>query len=239
MSKIPKYQQVEKYIIDKIKTGQLKIGDRIETEEQLIKRFGFSKMTINKALNKLVEKEYIKRISGKGSFVESRHITKQLKEQTSFSDDMRSIGLTPGSKLLSYELIKSNDIPEIAEKLEVEPDQFVHYFVRLRTGNDIPIALSHNYVSTKTLPALNIEALEGSLYDYIGELNFEVISNDLEMEAVLPTLEQKKILEIKEGALLKSKGLTRVLDHKDQTEKILGYFETFYNGDVYTYRFSR
>lgn len=239
MEKIPKYVQVENYIIDQIKSGNLKIGDRIETESQLIERFGFSKMTINKALNKLVEKKYIKRISGKGSFVESRHITKQLKEHASFSDDMRSIGLKPGSTLLSYELIRSGKIPEIANKLDVKEDSFIHYFVRLRTGNDTPIAISYNYVSTKVLPALSVEALNHSFYDYSRSLNLEVIANELEMEAVLPTTEQKKMLEISEGALLKSKGLTRVLDHNDNSEKILGYFETFYNGDLYTYRLGR
>ncbi|MBT2658404.1 GntR family transcriptional regulator [Bacillus sp. ISL-18] len=35
----------------------LKVGDQIETEEQLAELFGYSRMTINKALNRLVEKK--------------------------------------------------------------------------------------------------------------------------------------------------------------------------------------
>ncbi|WP_067842355.1 GntR family transcriptional regulator [Amphibacillus sediminis] len=237
MSKIPKYIQVENFLIEEIKSGRLKVGDKIETEDQLVERFGFSKMTINKALNKLVERKYIKRISGKGSFVETRHITKSLKEFTSFTDDMKSIGLTAGSKLLSYRLVHADEIPDIAEKLELEQNTFIHYFVRLRTGDQKPIAISHNYISTKTLPAINVEALEHSLYDYLATQNIKIVGSDLEMEAVLPTSEQKEILEIDEGALLKSKVLTTVL--ADHEEKILGYFETYYNGDLYTYKFRR
>ncbi|SEN73058.1 GntR family transcriptional regulator [Amphibacillus marinus] len=237
MSKVPKYIQVENFIIDEIKQGNLKVGDKIETEDQLVDRFGFSKMTINKALSKLVDKKYITRVSGKGSFVEPRHITKSLKEFTSFSDDMKSIGLTPGSKLLSYRLIHGNEVPEIAEKLGLPPDTFLHYFIRLRTGNKKPIAISYNYISTKVLSALNIEALDHSLYDYLTSLDFKIIGSDLEMEAVLPTAEQQEILEIDLGALLKSKVLTTVAI--DQQEKKLGYFETFYNGELYTYRFGR
>ncbi|ULT59572.1 GntR family transcriptional regulator [Neobacillus drentensis] len=237
MKNTPKYTIVEDYLINRINSGELKVGDQIETEEQLAELFGYSRMTINKALNKLVEKKYITRISGKGSFVSSSHVTKSLENQSSFSEDMRSIGLLPGSKLLSYKLIKSNEIPVISKKIDLKDNVFVHYFVRLRTGNGNPIAISYNYVSTEVLPAINVDALNHSFYDYLKSLGYSVLGSELEMEAVLPTPEQKKLLQIDQGALLKSKAITTVsLDGK---ESILGYFETFYNGNTYTYKFNK
>lgn len=237
MGKIPKYSQVVNYLLQKIDSGELKVGDQIETEEQLVEKFGFSRMTINKALNKLVEKKHITRISGKGSFVTSSHVVKSLEEQSSFTEDMKSIGLKPGSQLLSYKLINSNEIPEISQKMNIKEDTMLHFFVRLRTGNEIPIALNYSYVSAEVLPTLSLDALDRSFYEYLRSLNYTIIGSELEMEAVLPTIEQKSILQIEEGALLKSKAITKVLINGE--EKILGYFETFYNGNIYTYKFNR
>jgi len=237
MKKTPKYTQVEDYLINRINTGQLKVGDQIETEEQLAEQFGFSRMTINKALNKLVERKYITRITGKGSFVTSSHVTKSLENPSSFSEDMRSIGLIAGSKLQSYKLINSNEIPLISKKMNLKEDVFVHYFVRLRTGNSTPIAISYNYVSTEVLPAISVEALNSSFYEYLNSLNYVVLGSELEIEAVLPTTEQKELLQIDQGALLKTKAITTV--SIDGKESILGYFETFYNGNIYTYKLNR
>lgn len=237
MVKIPKYTQVENYFIEKINSGELKVGDRIETEEQLAEKFGFSRMTINKALNKLVEKKYITRVSGKGSFVTSSHVTKYFEAQASFTEDMKVVGLTPGSKLLCYKLISSNEIPTIAEKIKLNENTLVHYFVRIRTGNEIPIAISYNYVSAEVLPNLSLDALNNSFYDYVKSQNYTLLGSEVEMEALLPTPEQKELLQLDEGALLKSKALTSVAVSGE--EKILGYFETFYNGNMYTYKFNR
>ncbi|MBT2657936.1 GntR family transcriptional regulator [Bacillus sp. ISL-18] len=237
MKTTPKYTIVEDYLINRINTGELKVGDQIETEEQLAELFGYSRMTINKALNRLVEKKQITRISGKGSFVSSSHVTKSLESQSSFTEDMKSIGLLPGSKLLTYELIKSNEIPVISKKLNLKENIFVHHFVRLRTGNGTPIAISYNYVSTEVLPAINVESLNHSFYDYLKSLGYTVLGSELEMEAVLPTAEQKKLLQIDQGALLKSKAITTV--SFNGKESILGYFETFYNGNIYTYKFNK
>lgn len=237
MEKKSKYSQVEDYITRMIESGELRAGDKIETEEQLAEKFGFSRMTINKAINHLAGKKYINRIPGKGSFVNSKHVTKSVEEQASFTEDMQRIGIKASSELLSYCLVSAKDVPEIAQKLEVSEDSFLHYFVRLRKGDDIPIAISYNYVPTKIVPALNIEALNNSFYDYVRSLGLTILGSEMEMEADLPSEKQKKILGIEKGAVLKTKALTRV--RKEERDEILGYFETVYNGNVYTYKFSR
>ncbi|WP_434351609.1 GntR family transcriptional regulator [Trichococcus flocculiformis] len=237
MEKKSKYTQIEDYIIGKIESGELWAGDKIETEEQLSEKFGFSRMTINKAINHLAGKKYINRVPGKGSFVNSKHVTKSLEEQASFTEDMQRIGLKASSELLSYCLVSAKDVPDIAKRLEVSDDSFLHYFVRLRKGDNNPIAITYNYVPTKIVPALDIEALKDSFYEYVRSLGFTILGSEMEIEADLPTEKQRKVLGIDKGAVLKTKTLTSV--RKDEKDIILGYFETVYNGNVYTYKFSR
>ncbi|TLS52461.1 LacI family transcriptional regulator [Paenibacillus antri] len=65
----PLYQMVQEYIRDLIASQELKIGDRIPTEKELMERFGVSKITVVNALSGLVNERIITRVPGKGTFV--------------------------------------------------------------------------------------------------------------------------------------------------------------------------
>ena len=143
MKTVQKYEEIEQYILNLIAEQNLKPGNKIPAEIELCKQSGYSRMTINKALNHLADEGHIVRTRGKGSFVASPSVHKQISQFSSFTDDMRSIGLKAGSKLLSYSVIQAKQNPIVQQKLQLEDDDLVHDFVRLRTGNDTPIATSH------------------------------------------------------------------------------------------------
>jgi len=233
MPKTPKYRQIETYIKQEIERNHLKIGDQIMTEEQLCKQFNFSRMTINKALNHLSELGYIERIPGKGSFVTAPHIRKSTNTSTSFTEDMKSIGLVAGAKLLSYEILHGRDVPSIAKKLELDDDDLIHYIVRLRTGNNTPIAISYAYISAQIIPAINVDCLNNSFYAYLDSLGISRFCRLMELRASLPTDEQKKLLEINHTALLCISHITYT--NQGDREIPFEYIETNYNGDIYTY----
>lgn len=141
MSGKPKYIQIEDSILNQIKGGNLRPGDQIPTEAELCDTFMVSRMTVNKAIQSLASKGYINRVAGKGSFVTNVHIQKPIvKIPQSFSEDMRSIGLTPGSRLVDYRIYRGSELPEAAaQALNMARDDMVHYFSRIRTGNDMII----------------------------------------------------------------------------------------------------
>ena len=228
-----KYLQVEQYIRKKIEKGSLKIGDQIPTEEQLCQRFGFSRMTVNKALNRLCEQGYIERTKGKGSFVSSPHVSKIIETSSSFTEDMANIGMVAGSKLISYEVKPAKDYPDIKKKLKLHDDDFIHYFVRLRTGNDIPVAISYTYVSAKIVPAIEIKYLNSSFYKYLDEINLKRVINSMTFSATLPTEEQKKLLKADNIALFISSHVTYTI--KDKGFIPFEYVETHYNSELYNY----
>lgn len=98
MSGKHKYIQIEEFHTQSGKSGTCGPGDQIPTEAELCDTFQVSRMTVNKAIQSLASKGYINRVAGKGSFVTNVHIQKPIvRIPQSFSEDMRSIGLTPGS----------------------------------------------------------------------------------------------------------------------------------------------
>ncbi|WP_373078225.1 GntR family transcriptional regulator [Fusobacterium varium] len=233
MPKESKYKIIENSIIKDIKEQKFKSGDRIPTEVELCEKFNTSRMTVNKAIVSLVSKGYIKRVSGRGSFVTGQIIEKPLKRiPRSFSEDMRSIGLEPGAILLEYRILRASELPQnIFQKLNVQSNEFVHFFSRLRTGNGMNVAISYDYVPCSTLPVIEAARLEGSFFEYVKECGLNLGSTDLVITATLPTSEQREKLKIENEALLKVSHITRLDDGR-----ILEYIDTFYVGSMYAYR---
>lgn len=67
--RIPLYQQIQDYIKQVIATENMKPGDRIPTEKELMDQFRVSKITVANALTGLANEKIISRVPGKGSFV--------------------------------------------------------------------------------------------------------------------------------------------------------------------------
>ena len=72
MKEIPVYQTIFNDIYKDILSGIYEEGGMLPPEQELCKKYISSRITVNKALQMLVEKGFIKRIQGKGSFVTAK-----------------------------------------------------------------------------------------------------------------------------------------------------------------------
>jgi DNA-binding GntR family transcriptional regulator len=234
MKKNAVYLEIEQDIIQDINTQKLKIGDQIMTEEQLCKKYKVSRMTINKAIAGLVSAGFIYRTPGKGSFIKNVRMSKKIGKSSSFTQDMISRGLRPGSKLLEYSVKRGSELPLVAEKLKLGGNDLIHYFVRLRTGDEIPMAISYTYISGTCIPTIDLNCLEKSFYEYVEHtLGLKIATAEGEMTATMPTEEQQKILGIKDEALLLNTHVT-CLDNGEPME----YIKTYYIGSRYAYSYT-
>ncbi|MBR4421679.1 MAG: GntR family transcriptional regulator [Erysipelotrichaceae bacterium] len=207
MKKNPKYIEIEQFFIDKIKNGELLPDQQIPSEASLCEQFSASRMTVNKAMTNLSNKGYIRRVPGNGSFVYDRYtdLDTDVIRQHSISDEIRSYGMTPGSELLEYKIIQGKDVPQIASELEVKDDEYIHYFLRLRTGDGKPVVLSYTYIVYDLLPSLDIRCLQDSFNTYLNEQGIKRTSGYTVFSATLPNKEQAEIIGTDNIALLRQK----------------------------------
>jgi GntR family transcriptional regulator of arabinose operon len=63
------YLQVKKEIKNYLKSGAVRPGEKLETENELAHKFGVSRPTVRQALRALQDEGYINRIHGRGTFV--------------------------------------------------------------------------------------------------------------------------------------------------------------------------
>lgn len=237
MKKAPLYLTIAQDIIELIQSGTLRYGEQLMTEAQLCEKYQVSRMTANKALSTLVAQGYISRTAGKGSFVLEPKVLKDITALVpgSFTNDMASVGKKPGAILQEYRVMRAGDVPSVAQHLQLDAQELLHYIFRIRTSDDIRIALSHTYIPCKYLPALDVTILEGSLYEYLDaehHIHPEVL--DYNINALLASKTQQELLQTDSCALLKSSHTSTI-----ESGVLFEYTETYYAGNRYTYHFSR
>jgi DNA-binding transcriptional regulator YhcF (GntR family) len=65
----PIFQRIKDYLLAQIAAGQWKEGDVIPSEQALVKQFGVSRMTVNRAVRELTAEQVLTRRQGSGTFV--------------------------------------------------------------------------------------------------------------------------------------------------------------------------
>jgi GntR family transcriptional regulator, arabinose operon transcriptional repressor len=65
----PKYQKIYDALAHGIKSGKLKLGQKIPSEAALVKKFGASRITVGRAVRELQQRGLVKRIAGSGTYV--------------------------------------------------------------------------------------------------------------------------------------------------------------------------
>ena len=90
--RMPKYLKVYEYLHGLIRRNRLDVGDQLPTEQELAKKFDLNRMTVRKAMDKLVVEEMVVRKRGQGTFLvakKPKEFVYSLDITTGFFKDMR------------------------------------------------------------------------------------------------------------------------------------------------------
>ncbi len=164
----PIYRTVADALIGRIDTGDLPPGSRCPSERQLASEYGISRMTARAAVNLLVQRGYVERKNGSGSFVASPKIELDLSTVAGFSDRVLRHGITPGARVVEARTVGADVLDaSVATALEIAREELVHVLVRVRTGNDELLALEESYFPNRLCPNLLDHELTGSIYELL------------------------------------------------------------------------
>ena len=142
---VPLYYQIATRLEQAIRDEALPAGSRLENEISLGQRFGFSRPTVRRAIQDLVDKGLLVRRRGIGTQVVHGQVTRNV-ELTSLYEDLTQTGQTPSTRLISRAAIDADDTT--AAQLSIPLGDPVVRIVRLRYADGVPLAVLDN-----TLPA--------------------------------------------------------------------------------------
>ena len=107
----PLYQQIKKHILSQIDGGTWPVNHRLPSEHELVAQFGFSRMTINRALRELTDEGRLIRLQGVGTFVAPPKTQSALFEVHSIADEIHKRGHQHHCRVLRSETGQAN--PEL------------------------------------------------------------------------------------------------------------------------------
>ncbi len=164
---MPLYQQIKERIKESILKEELKPGEKIQTELELISKYGVSRITVRNAISDLVEEGYLIKKQGKGTFVNKRKMEREIITFLSFTMACKAKGVKPSSKLIKRDIIEPTS--EDLEELELVDEDKVIHIQRIRYADDEPIMIENNYFSYEKYKFLMEENLESSLYEILSK----------------------------------------------------------------------
>lgn len=147
---IPRYQQLKAHIVAGIQSGRLRPLDRVPSEQDLVRRFGVSRMTANRALRELASDGIVVRQSGVGTFVAEAQSRSHALDVRNIADEIRERGHVHGARVVRLEKLAADR--DIASRLGLRPGGAVFHSLIVHLENDVPIQAEDRYVSAHAAP---------------------------------------------------------------------------------------
>jgi GntR family transcriptional regulator len=208
--------------------SQLGPGSLIPSERVIADHYVMARTTVRQAIDRLLADGVLFRRHGHGTFVAVPR-PGRIDMLTSFSQDMRARGMTPGGKVLSASTEQA--APALAARLQVAPGSPVLRLARLRTADDRPMALERINLSVERFPGLaELDWTDRSLYEELErEWGVRIGSTENRIAAVLPDPADAALLEIDASQpCLRVEGVTY-----DTNGVVLEAGRSWYRGDLY------
>jgi GntR family histidine utilization transcriptional repressor len=162
----PLYLQVKRHFLDNIDSGKWGTSTRVPSENDIVKSFGVSRMTANRALRELRDEGVLVRIAGVGSFVADRHARAHPLKIRGIADEIRDRGHVHRAEIVSLERIRA--VAQLADDFCIAPRSELYCSLIVHYENDRPIQLEDRYVLPKLAPDyLNVDFSRTTPHDYL------------------------------------------------------------------------
>lgn len=191
----PLYMQIAKNIQTYISEGNVAVGEALPPERDLCDLTGTSRVTIRKALDKLVADKIIMRKQGAGTFVlpPIEHLGSSL---SGFTGNARIHGHNPQA----IWIVKAYGTATVeeAEILKIHHTDKVVRLGRVRLSDGQPLAIEHAIVPASLLPDIN--EISESLYQALESKGHRPVKGTQKVRASLANPTEAGLLSIEENS---------------------------------------
>jgi GntR family transcriptional regulator len=226
---VTKYHAVRDDLLDLL--DDMSAGEQLPPERELAATLGVSRMTLRRAIDGLVASGLVRRRPGAGVFAIGAKLS-TAPALMSFTEDMRSRGLTPGARILSFEERPAG--ARIGRRLTLSPTDTVLEISRLRLADEQPMSIEDLYIPAALVPGLTAADLENhSFYGLLAERYGTRVSRGV--QTVEPTVtDEEESHQL--GVPLHSPALLFERTSQDTGGTTVEFVRSVYRGDRYQIR---
>lgn len=197
MKEIPLYQTLYNELVKKISMGEYSEKTPLPSEREICDIYHVSRSTVRKTMEILRYNNYINTIHGSGNYVRPKLYYQPLTKFHSFANYLTSNNVKIINKILSYELIDTDDyLKKFAEVDKMQTKW--HKLTRLRLDSNTPLMIETSYLPRNRFYNIDIKTLDNhSLYKYLESFyNMKIDTATEYMSPTSLTIEQADYLEI-------------------------------------------
>jgi GntR family transcriptional regulator len=204
-----RYLEVAQQIRESVAAGRFGAGGVLDSETDLARRFGVSRMTLRRALEALQAEGLLKARKGSGWFVSVDPVRQALGRFDTIEATLAEQGVTWERRVLEFRFEKTG--PEVAAALELEPGDEVLLVRRLNLADSEPFALVTVWVPAPLGAELSRADVEATtFYDLLPRHGTELAQALQTITAAAATEQDAQLLEVPAGSpLLVCRRLTR------------------------------
>lgn len=188
-----KYEALRAQIAADIVAG-LAPHDPLPSERALMTTFAVSRMTVRRALSLLVDEGLVYSRRGSGTYVADPAMISKSLSLTSFSEDVRERGMTPGAR--SQRVRRRQAEADVAADLGISPGMPVVHLERVRTADGIPLCIEEVWLSADLVPEDFATGTVTSLYRALSELGIDPERASQTIRATVVNADQAAELDV-------------------------------------------
>lgn len=136
--------------MSEIAAGRWKEGDVVPSEQALVRQFGVSRMTVNRAVRELTAEQILTRRQGSGTYVAPQKYQATLVEIRSIADEVRARGHHHRSRLDLLEQVRASEL--LALQFEIPSGDPLFHSLMVHFENDVPIQVEDRWVNPACAP---------------------------------------------------------------------------------------
>lgn len=225
---IPLYYQISSRLENAIRSGDIPAGARLDNEISIGQRLGLSRPTVRRAIQEVVDKGLLVRRRGIGTQVVQGQVTRDV-ELTSLYEDLKGSQLSPGTRVLSHDVIAAPET--VAEKLGVAVGSEVLRLRRVRTTGDTPMAILENYLPTEFADISREQLAADGLYAMMRSRGTTIRVAKQHIGARRAHDDEPSLLDVDAGSPL----LTMERVAFDASGRAIEYGKHVYRPDMYSF----
>lgn len=231
-----KFEKVAQSLVERIQQGIYSNMQRLPSEYQLADEYGVSRLTVRKAIERLVTAKILVKDPGKETYIMSTNSSNKVESGRmglqSFTEAAETYGKQSQTQVLDYQPLIQPD-QRVEEKLNLRnnPQPEVDELVRRRFWNDDPMTIEDIVILHKYVANHQKNDFKHSLFQILAE-TVEIAYSNQEIEAIKVDEKLAKLLHVQEGdPILCVHSLTYTADGQP-----IFYDTSYYRADKYTFK---
>jgi len=196
-AEMPHYLRIKQSILDRIHGGEWVANDRLPSEHAFVAEWGVSRMTVNRALRELSAEGVLTRVQGAGTYVAPPRPQSTVLEIRDIRDDISAAGQVHSARVIELETVLAD--AATANGLKLAPGTEIFHSVIVHFADGRPVQLDDRFVNPAVAPDYpQQDFTQITPTEYLMRC-CPVTAFDHEIQAVLPTAVERRLLKISAG----------------------------------------